>query len=168
MYSQPVFSMPGIYKAFQQRNSASYCPHFAEKLVKLTFGFFCCIFQLKLMWGNLTLASSEKKDVLVPSLPSGQVGTVSVEFVAPNIEGTYTSHWRLSHRGEQFGPRIWCSIVVDPSPAADYVESDWKDSDSCQKSGASRTKQASHSPGIWGSSELPRRRSIVYYLAQYS
>ncbi|NWS82687.1 NBR1 protein, partial [Toxostoma redivivum] len=88
--------------------------------------------KLKLMWGNLTLASSEKKDVLVPSLPSGQVGTVSVEFVAPNIEGTYTSHWRLSHRGEQFGPRIWCSIVVDPSPAADYIESDWKDSD-CQK-----------------------------------
>ncbi|XP_050841632.1 next to BRCA1 gene 1 protein isoform X3 [Serinus canaria] len=97
--------------------------------------------KLKLMWGNLTLASAEKKDVIVPSLPSGQVGTVSVEFVAPNIEGTYTSHWRLSHRGEQFGPRIWCSIVVDPSPAADYVESDWKDSDSCQKSGASRTKQ---------------------------
>ncbi|CAN8202088.1 unnamed protein product [Coccothraustes coccothraustes] len=97
--------------------------------------------KLKLMWGNLTLASAEKKDVIVPSLPSGQVGTVSVEFVAPNIEGTYTSHWRLSHRGEQFGPRIWCSIVVDPSPAADYVESDWKDSDSCQKSRASRTKQ---------------------------
>ncbi|NWX64438.1 NBR1 protein, partial [Promerops cafer] len=89
--------------------------------------------KLKLMWGNLTLASSEKKDVLVPSLPSGQVGTVSVEFVAPSIEGTYTSHWRLSHRGEQFGPRIWCSIVVDPSPAADYTESDWKDSDSCPK-----------------------------------
>ncbi|NXE40921.1 NBR1 protein, partial [Ptilorrhoa leucosticta] len=110
--------------------------------------------KLKLMWGNLTLASSEKKDVLVPSLPSGQVGTVSVEFVAPNIEGTYTSHWRLSHRGEQFGPRIWCSIVVDPSPAADYVESDWKDSDSCQKSRASRTKQASHLPGIWGSTQL--------------
>ncbi|NXK93454.1 NBR1 protein, partial [Formicarius rufipectus] len=97
--------------------------------------------KLKLMWGNLTLASSEKKDVLVPSLLSGQVGTVSVEFVAPNIEGTYTSHWRLSHRGEQFGPRIWCSIVVDPSLPADYVESDWKGSDSCQKSKASSTKQ---------------------------
>ncbi|XP_009959895.1 PREDICTED: next to BRCA1 gene 1 protein [Leptosomus discolor] len=97
--------------------------------------------KLKLMWGNLTLASSEKKDVLVPSLPSGHVGTVSVEFVAPNIEGTYTSHWRLSHRGEQFGPRIWCSIVVDPSPATDYPESNWKDSDSCQKGEASSTKQ---------------------------
>ncbi|XP_035759508.1 next to BRCA1 gene 1 protein isoform X2 [Egretta garzetta] len=97
--------------------------------------------KLKLMWGNLTLASSEKKDVLVPSLPSGQVGTVSVEFVAPNIEGTYTSHWRLSHRGEQFGPRIWCSIVVDPSPATDYLESNWKDSNSCRKDKASSTEQ---------------------------
>ncbi|NXL11462.1 NBR1 protein, partial [Mesembrinibis cayennensis] len=98
--------------------------------------------KLKLMWGNLTLASSEKKDVLVPSLPSGQVGTVSVEFVAPNIEGTYTSHWRLSHKGEQFGPRIWCSIVVDPSPATDYLESNWKDSDSCQKDKAASAEQA--------------------------
>ncbi|KFQ80713.1 Next to BRCA1 1 [Phaethon lepturus] len=101
--------------------------------------------KLKLMWGNLTLASSEKKDVLVPSLPSGQVGTVSVEFVAPNIEGMYTSHWRLSHRGEQFGPRIWCSIVVDPSSATDYLESNWKDSDSCQKDKASSTREASNS-----------------------
>ncbi|KFO09112.1 Next to BRCA1 1, partial [Balearica regulorum gibbericeps] len=110
--------------------------------------------KLKLMWGNLTLASSEKKDVLVPSLPSGQVGTVSVEFVAPNIEGTYTSHWRLSHRGEQFGPRIWCSIVVDPSPATDSLESNWKDSDSCQKDNTSSMKQASNSYSIWGSAQL--------------
>ncbi|XP_072212658.1 next to BRCA1 gene 1 protein [Excalfactoria chinensis] len=97
--------------------------------------------KLKLMWGNLTLASSEKKDVLVPSIPTGQVGTVSVEFVAPNIEGTYTSHWRLSHRGEQFGPRIWCSIVVDPSPATDSLESNWKDFDSCHKDDISSNKQ---------------------------
>ncbi|NXX83916.1 NBR1 protein, partial [Urocolius indicus] len=106
--------------------------------------------KLKLMWGNLTLASAEKKDVLVPSLPSGQVGTVSVEFVAPNIEGTYTSHWRLSHRGEQFGPRIWCSIVVDPSPATDYLESNWKDSDSHQKDKASSTKQAKAGAQLMG------------------
>ncbi|XP_015741536.1 next to BRCA1 gene 1 protein [Coturnix japonica] len=97
--------------------------------------------KLKLMWGNLTLASSEKKDVLVPSIPTGQVGTVSVEFVAPNIEGTYTSHWRLSHRGEQFGPRIWCSIVVDPSPATDSLEGNWKDFDSCHKDDISSNKQ---------------------------
>ncbi|XP_012598682.1 next to BRCA1 gene 1 protein isoform X3 [Microcebus murinus] len=73
--------------------------------------------KLKFMWGNLTLASTEKKDVLVPSLKAGHVGVVSVEFIAPALEGTYTSHWRLSHKGQQFGPRVWCSIIVDPFPS---------------------------------------------------
>uniref|UniRef100_U3FDA6 Next to BRCA1 gene 1 protein n=1 Tax=Micrurus fulvius TaxID=8637 RepID=U3FDA6_MICFL len=71
--------------------------------------------KLKFMWGNITLVSSEKKDVIVPSLLPGKEGIVSVEFEAPGTEGTYTSHWRLSHKEEQFGPRIWCSIVVDSS-----------------------------------------------------
>ncbi|XP_020020797.2 next to BRCA1 gene 1 protein isoform X2 [Castor canadensis] len=75
--------------------------------------------KLKFMWGNLTLASTEKKDVLVPSLKAGHVGVVSVEFIAPTLEGTYTSHWRLSHRGQQFGPRVWCSIIVDPFPSSE-------------------------------------------------
>ncbi|XP_061080240.1 next to BRCA1 gene 1 protein-like isoform X2 [Conger conger] len=71
--------------------------------------------KLKFMWGNLTLASSEKqKEVGVPFLQPEQVGVVSVGFTAAMAEGTYTSHWRLAHRGEQFGPRVWCSIVVDP------------------------------------------------------
>ncbi|XP_029105021.1 next to BRCA1 gene 1 protein-like isoform X2 [Scleropages formosus] len=71
--------------------------------------------RLKFMWGNLPLASREKqKEVAVPFLQPGQVGVVSVTFVAPIMEGTYTSHWRLAHRGEQFGPRVWCSMVVDP------------------------------------------------------
>lgn len=79
------------------------------------------------MWGNLTLASTEKKDVLVPCLKAGHVGVVSVEFIAPTLEGTYTSHWRLSHKGQQFGPRVWCSIIVDPFPSSespDNVEGD--------------------------------------------
>ncbi|XP_026541886.1 next to BRCA1 gene 1 protein isoform X2 [Notechis scutatus] len=71
--------------------------------------------KLKFMWGNITLMSSGKKDVIVPSLLPGEEGVVSVEFKAPGTEGTYTSHWRLSHKEEQFGPRIWCSIVVDSS-----------------------------------------------------
>ncbi|KAJ8345664.1 hypothetical protein SKAU_G00298570 [Synaphobranchus kaupii] len=71
--------------------------------------------KLKFMWGNLTLASSEKlKEVAAPYLQPDQVGVVNVAFTAPMAEGTYTSHWRLAHRGEQFGPRVWCSIVVDP------------------------------------------------------
>lgn len=75
--------------------------------------------KLTFMWGNLTLASTEKKDVLVPCLKAGRVGVVSVGFIAPALEGTYTSHWRLSHKGQQFGPRVWCSIIVDPLPSAE-------------------------------------------------
>ncbi|XP_072230108.1 NBR1 autophagy cargo receptor a isoform X4 [Leuresthes tenuis] len=70
--------------------------------------------KLVFMWGNLGLASEERREVPVPLLLPGQVGVVSVAFVAPVMEGTYTSHWRLAHCGCQFGPRVWCSIVVDP------------------------------------------------------
>lgn len=72
----------------------------------------CAGTQLTFMWGNLSLASEAKREVPVPSLLPGQVGVVSVAFVAPVMEGTYTSHWRLAHCGCQFGPRVWCSIVV--------------------------------------------------------
>ncbi|XP_052467501.1 NBR1 autophagy cargo receptor a isoform X3 [Carassius gibelio] len=68
--------------------------------------------KLKFMWGNLTLGSREQKEVAVPFLQPGQIGVVSVAFVAPLLEGTYTSHWRLAHCGVQFGPRVWCSIIV--------------------------------------------------------
>ncbi|KAM4623215.1 next to BRCA1 gene 1 protein isoform 2-T2 [Discoglossus pictus] len=78
--------------------------------------------KLNFMWGNLTLASSSRKDGPVPSLLPGQVGVLSVEFIAPALEGTYTSHWRLAHKGEQFGPRIWCSIIVDSLPCTDNME----------------------------------------------
>nr|XP_019967934.1 PREDICTED: next to BRCA1 gene 1 protein-like [Paralichthys olivaceus] len=74
----------------------------------------CACTQLVFMWGNLDLASEKKREVPVPLLLPGQVGVVSVAFVAPVMEGTYTSHWRLAHCGCQFGPRVWCSIVVDP------------------------------------------------------
>lgn len=92
----------------------------------LSWFIFACVFlfcvlcmcgytQLVFMWGNLGLASEEKRVVSVPLLLPGQVGMVSVAFVAPVMEGTYTSHWRLAHCGCQFGPRVWCSIVVDPA-----------------------------------------------------
>lgn len=108
--------------------------------------FYISIFQLKFMWGNLTLLSSEKKDVVVPALQPGQVGVVSVEFVAPPVEGTYTSHWRLSHKGEQFGPRIWCSIVVDFT-SADCPETGKLVSTFCQK-GRSLSKEEVRSSSL--------------------
>lgn len=71
--------------------------------------------KLKFMWGNLAVGSGERwREVSVPFLQPGQVGIVSVALCAPSVEGSYTSHWRLAHAGEQFGPRVWCSIVVDP------------------------------------------------------
>uniref|UniRef100_A0A3B3ZYP4 Nbr1 FW domain-containing protein n=1 Tax=Periophthalmus magnuspinnatus TaxID=409849 RepID=A0A3B3ZYP4_9GOBI len=50
-----------------------------------------------------------------------KVGVVSVALCAPPVEGSYTSHWRLAHAGEQFGPRVWCSIVVDPLAPAPVI-----------------------------------------------
>ncbi|XP_061557531.1 next to BRCA1 gene 1 protein isoform X2 [Phycodurus eques] len=71
--------------------------------------------KLKFMWGNLAVGSGDRwREVSVPFLQPGQVGIVSVALCAPSVEGSYTSHWRLAHTGEQFGPRVWCSIVVDP------------------------------------------------------
>uniref|UniRef100_A0A3Q3KYY3 NBR1 autophagy cargo receptor b n=1 Tax=Mastacembelus armatus TaxID=205130 RepID=A0A3Q3KYY3_9TELE len=71
--------------------------------------------KLKFMWGNLAVGSGDRwREVSVPFLQPGQVGVVSVALCAPALEGSYTSHWRLAHAGEQFGPRVWCSIVVDP------------------------------------------------------
>ncbi|XP_039975713.1 next to BRCA1 gene 1 protein isoform X3 [Xiphias gladius] len=71
--------------------------------------------KLKFMWGNLAVGSGDRwREVSVPFLQPGQVGIVSVALCAPTVEGSYTSHWRLAQAGEQFGPRVWCSIVVDP------------------------------------------------------
>ncbi|XP_077591497.1 next to BRCA1 gene 1 protein isoform X3 [Stigmatopora nigra] len=71
--------------------------------------------KLKFMWGNLAVGPGDRwREVSVPLLQPGQVGIVSVTLSAPLVEGSYTSHWRLARVGEQFGPRVWCSIVVDP------------------------------------------------------
>uniref|UniRef100_A0A3P9MF25 NBR1 autophagy cargo receptor b n=1 Tax=Oryzias latipes TaxID=8090 RepID=A0A3P9MF25_ORYLA len=71
--------------------------------------------KLKFMWGNLAVGSGDRwREVPVPHLQPGQVGIISVALCAPAVGGSYTSHWRLAHAGEQFGPRVWCSIVVDP------------------------------------------------------
>ncbi|XP_051927488.1 NBR1 autophagy cargo receptor a [Hippocampus zosterae] len=92
--------------------------------------------KLVFMWGNLGLASEERRSVPVPLLLPGQVGVVSVTFVAPVMEGTYTSHWRLAHRGHQFGPRVWCSIVVEPGNGLNALEQHRKRLKEQQKPGA--------------------------------
>nr|XP_023670091.1 next to BRCA1 gene 1 protein [Paramormyrops kingsleyae] len=112
--------------------------------------------KLKFMWGNLSLASREKgKEVAVPFLQPGQVGVVNVAFVAPVMEGTYTSHWRLAHRGEQFGPRVWCSIVVDadarPENASPYCTAQEKEHSTADKDGACCAAARDRTPVSTGS-----------------
>lgn len=99
----------------------------------------CACTQLTFMWGNLGLASEAKREVPVPSLLPGQVGVVSVAFVAPVMEGTYTSHWRLAHCGCQFGPRVWCSIVVEQGDGRNALGHSSKRSASVQTSDTLRT-----------------------------
>lgn len=99
---------------------------FVFVLFSFMFSFICACAgtQLTFMWGNLGLASEAKREVPVPSLLPGQVGVVSVAFVAPVTEGTYTSHWRLAHCGCQFGPRVWCSIVVKQGGGSSDAQGD--------------------------------------------
>lgn len=99
----------------------------------------CACTQLTFMWGNLGLASEAKREVPVPSLLPGQVGVVSVAFVAPVMEGTYTSHWRLAHCGCQFGPRVWCSIVVEQGDGRNALGHPSKRSASVRTSDTLRT-----------------------------
>jgi hypothetical protein len=76
---------------------------------------------LKYCWGNeLFEAEGKVKEVPVPRLRAGDEGRIALNFVAPNghFHGSYASHWRLHHRGQPFGQRLICQIVVDPrSPA---------------------------------------------------
>lgn len=80
--------------------------------------------KLKFMWVNLTLASSEKKDVFVSCLKAGHVEIVSVEFIA-----------RLFHKGQQFGPQIWCGIIMDPFPSTESSDDIEKGMISSSKTG---------------------------------
>ncbi|CAD5123871.1 DgyrCDS12178 [Dimorphilus gyrociliatus] len=43
-------------------------------------------------------------------------GVIEVDLQAPLEPGHYSCHWILTRHGEQFGKRVWCSIVV-PSPS---------------------------------------------------
>ena len=60
------------------------------------------------MWGTIQSVGAGT----VPCLQPGEVGLVSVALIAPEEPGHYQRHWRLSHHGERFGHRVWCSIVV--------------------------------------------------------
>lgn len=72
---------------------------------------------LKYCWGNeLFETEGRVKEIAVPRLKPWEEGRIALNFVAPNghFNGQYQSHWRLHHRGQPFGQRLICQIVVDP------------------------------------------------------
>jgi hypothetical protein len=49
-----------------------------------------------------------------------QTASVSVELIAPPVEGTYFSEWVLCCHGFTFGPHIWCTIEVTSGADANH------------------------------------------------
>ena len=85
---------------------------------------------LKYCWGNELFETEGKvKEVNVPRLRPWEEGRIALNFVAPHghFNGQYQSHWRLHHRGQPFGQRLICQIVVDPrAPVPEKALPEWK------------------------------------------
>ncbi|XP_071486099.1 next to BRCA1 gene 1 protein-like [Diadema antillarum] len=67
--------------------------------------------KLKYLWGDIKILASDPMEI--PPLSPGEEAPVCVDFEAPPAPGQYQSHWRLTQKGEQFGHRVWCNVVVD-------------------------------------------------------
>lgn len=63
--------------------------------------------------GNLP--ATQLKFPVKPLKPKDS-GLIQVDLQAPLEPGHYTCYWILTRHGENFGKRVWCSIIV-PSPA---------------------------------------------------
>lgn len=73
---------------------------------------------LKHVWGSRLLETvNGLNEIPVPRLKPYELGTIQITFRAPSncANGRYMSQWRLQHKGESFGPRFECSIVLDPT-----------------------------------------------------
>ena len=72
---------------------------------------------LKFCWGNELFDTEDKiREIPVPRLKPWEEGRITLPFVAPigHFYGQYVSHWRLHHRGQPFGQRLICQVIVDP------------------------------------------------------
>lgn len=77
----------------------------------------------------------EKTIVKCPPLKSGEKGSITVTFTAPDNPGIYESCWNFFHMGEIFGCGIACTVIVDareensaPQPTnAEAVEKKFED-----------------------------------------
>lgn len=76
----------------------------------------------------------EKTIVKCPPLKSGEKGSITVTFTAPDSPGIYESCWNFFHMGEIFGCGVACTVIVDareensvPTTAAEVVDKKFED-----------------------------------------
>lgn len=69
----------------------------------------------------------EKYVVPCPFLEPDQVGTISVPFGAIARPGAYESIWSFFHMGQQFGPLVFCHVIVEPKPEETKIEKSTED-----------------------------------------
>jgi hypothetical protein len=60
--------------------------------------------------GNIS--NIEEDSVLVNFTQLNEKLNVGVNLIAPSTPGEWYTEWTLVCRGFQFGPRLWCSIIV--------------------------------------------------------
>jgi hypothetical protein len=76
----------------------------------------------KLIWVGGEALSAPATGIDVPSAAPGESVDIAVPFVAPNVEGRYTSYWRLkAPNAGRFGHRVWVDIFVER--ASDEINS---------------------------------------------
>ncbi|CAG2169536.1 unnamed protein product [Oppiella nova] len=104
---------------------------------------------LRYVWGHPELEPFGRvTEVQAPTLRPGEEGRVTIRFTSPNpsTPTRYQSHWRLHHRGQPFGQRLECKVIVDPSadpmtPLAPILSKDSK-STATHPLGAATTSKA--------------------------
>lgn len=70
----------------------------------------------KLIWVGGEALSAPATGIDVPSASPGESVDIAVPFVAPSVEGRYTSYWRLkAPNGGRFGHRVWIDLFVESS-----------------------------------------------------
>jgi len=79
----------------------------------------------KLIWVGGENLGAPATGIDVPCARPGESIDIAVPFVAPLVEGRYTSYWRLkAPNAGRFGHRVWVDIFVERSLSDDDIPTD--------------------------------------------
>ncbi len=77
-------------------------------------------YSLRFLEGNLMGADARQP---LPNLEAGEQGEVTIEFTAPEYQGSYYSGWMAyDAKGDPFGDEIFIEIYVDPYHTVDETQ----------------------------------------------